>query len=261
MKKITFSLLILCASSLCTFAQSADTTDLNRINSIAKNPATPPEQLDNLVYKLRPFAENPDPQQAKLVLDTYRAISNQYGANNHFKQAYLVFQTYLAVKEKQALAEKNAMLEERHRTIAERRKKDEDAILSVQNKVEQLRSENGTLESHRIAFKRFFSFAVIGLSALFAAMLVSSGLKINSLRTNLQQSRKKILDLNRKATLGRMADGIAKSFRMSLEELKKMLDETRTSVQSSGAAKKELALKHADQSQKILSELDQNFKD
>ena len=259
MKHLRYCVLLIALLPLRSIAETADSTDLNHLNEMAKAPNLPPEQLDRIMSKLRPIAEHPNPSQEKLLLETYRTVATQYGANNHFKQAYQVFQSYLELKEHASLEEKNRALEDAQRSVADRRKKDDDAILSVQSKVGQLRTDNESLESHRVTFKRFFSFAVIGLSALFAAMLVSSGLKINSLRTSLAQSRKKILEMNRKATLGRMADGIRKSLKLSVMEMKRTIEELKSLFQKAGTSVDQEVQKQTDKVGKTLAELEQQI--
>lgn len=232
---LTFVLLLLLPLQVL-FSQEA--TNLQQINSAAKTQYVKPETLDQLLIRLRPLVENVPAGQEMLLMDTYRTIAGQYAVNNHFKQAYEVYQKYIAYKESYYSVEKGKALEAARQSVKQRNDADEIAAMDLHNQVQQLQIENDQLISKRANFKKYFSAGLIALTALFASILVGSGLKLNSIRVQLRQSRDRMKELHRISLLGACADGILENNEEKLTSLEtgieQIVTDTKT-MQPSGA--------------------------
>lgn len=185
-----------------------NTADLSQINASAKVLYVKAEALDQLMIRLRPLEANLPAGQEGLMMDTYRTISAGYAANNHFKQAYEVYRKYLSFKEQYYTKVKAKDLQSAQNSINQRKSADETAVLDLQNQVSQLQIENDQLISKRSNFKKYFSAGLIALTALFASLLVGSGIKLNSYRVKLKQSRERMKEIHRMSTLGAYAENI-----------------------------------------------------
>ena len=56
-------------------------------------------------------------------------------------------------------------------------------------------------------FKKYFSFGVILLSLVFAALLVNYGVKFNNLKTQIKENKDSMYASHRLATVGKFASG------------------------------------------------------
>jgi hypothetical protein len=230
MRKILFVQLLFLVLSASSYAQSME--DLRSINSRAKDSFIPPDKLDQLVNALRKYEENPLPDQDTLLLETYKVIVNSYMVNNHFKQAHQLFTRYLAYKEKMLAKDKADAINRVMNTVAERSRNDETEYRNLQNQVSELKKGNENLESRRLNFKRNFSFALIFLSAMFAVMLVGSGVKMMNLRSKLNQNRERMKSIHKSAVTGKYDEGLRNSLDASIANLESELKELKSVVKS-----------------------------
>ncbi len=209
--------MILLLWSFSGAGQSLD--ELQKINVAAKAQYIQPETLDQLMIRLRPFVEQPVTGQDSLLMETFTIIANNYTSNNHFKQAYTVYNQYLDYKQNYLIKEKNKAIITANTSVGTRRDKEEVELVDLQNKVHQLEIDIEELGAKRSGFKRYFSIALITLSAIFAAMLVSSGVKLNNMRSRLKQNRERMKEIHRVASIGSIAKGITSGLKTSMNSL------------------------------------------
>ncbi len=233
--KAKYLFIFLLITKLNSFAQNLD--ELQSINVKAKFQFVTPETLDRIMAGMRLYESNPVTGQDSLMLDTYNSVINGYMVNNHFKQAYETFNRYLTYKEKMLSDQKSKALADANQSVDGRQSKDDKEQVALQDKMTRLIAENVRLDSKRISFKRNFSFALIVLSALFAIMLVSGGIKLLNLRSELTRSHERMKEIHRNALSGRLSGGITGNFS--------------TAVSTIESDSKEL--------QQILKQQDQNF--
>lgn len=208
--------------------QSAE--DLQQINTAAKVIYVKAETLDQLMIRLRPLEANLPAGQEMLMMDTYRTIASGYASNNHFKQAYQVYNRYIAFKENFYRKEKANTLQAANNSIQQRKSADESSVMELQNQVSQLQIENDQLISRRSNFKKYFSAALIALTALFASLLVGSGIKLNNIRVKLKQSRERMKEIHRIATVGAFSKNIYPGTENILNQMDKDVEDIRSAV-------------------------------
>ncbi len=191
---------------------SQDTTavaDLQQVYAAAKNQNVPVEEFDRLSHTMRYFDTHPvSRDQEPVLLDTYRAIAAGYTANNHFKQAYGVYQKLLALKEDFLATEKSEAIAKANSQIKSIEQKDEDELLKVQNEIQQTQMDSEYLQSKRKSFKKYFSFIIVSLTALFAFLLLQASLKLSRIKSELSEGRNRLKLIHRVATLGQLKKGI-----------------------------------------------------
>lgn len=208
---------ILLLFSISGSGQSLD--ELQKINTVAKAQYVQPETLDQLMIRLRPFIEQPVVGQDTLLMETFTVIANNYTANNHFKQAYTVYNQYLDYKQNYLIKEKNKAIASGNGSVGTRRDKEEAELVDLQSQVRQLEIDIDELGSKRSGFKRYFSIALITLSAILAAMLVSSGVKLNNMRSRLKQNRERMKEIHRVASIGLISQGITSGIKANMISL------------------------------------------
>jgi len=217
---------LLCSTLLAGQIQAQDTTsvkDLQQINASAKNAYVKVEQLDQLQHDLNYFDEHPvtGPDRQQLLLDTYRTIANGYASNNHFKQGYGVYQKYLTIKEKFLAAEKTEAVAKSNKDIDEKQHQDSEEQVSIQSQVQQLQLDNDHLQSKRKSFKHYFSLGIIGLTVIFAFLLLQAGLQLNKIKQELKTGRERLMQTHRIASLGKLITGAREALSNALASLKK----------------------------------------
>ncbi|MCX6291872.1 MAG: hypothetical protein NT126_08920 [Bacteroidetes bacterium] len=238
MKKITV-LLLLFISLKSASAQDPvvpAVPDLLQINTAAKNTYIKTESLDVLQQQLRYFDEHPvtGKDQQQLLLETYRAVTNGYSINNHFKQGYVVFQKYLSMKEGFLAMEKAEVIKKMNQNIANQEKSDGDAFVSIQNSVQQLQTDNENLVSKRKSFKHYFSLGIIALTVIFAFLLLQAAVKLNKTRHDLKTGRERLMTIHRVAVLGRLKDGASAAILTILRNIHTLAGESITLLDQPG---------------------------
>ena len=214
-------LLILLLSVSGAAAQEMD--DLQTIYAKANEMYVTPESLDRLVHKLSQYEISNDQRQDSLLLDTYRSIAAGYLANNHFKRGYEVYMEYLSKKEKYLSLEKSIAIAKELSDAKDRQKNSDLTQSNLQDEVNTLENNYTALDSKRLLFKRGFSFIIIFLTALFAIMLVSAGIRMLTLRSQLKQSKDKIRKIHSLAVVGALEKGILPAFETNLPEISNLV--------------------------------------
>lgn len=233
MRKTVIAQLIFLLIASYSSGQGQSIEELRVVSSKVRDPFIKPEVLDQIMFNLRVYESNPLPDQDSLLLDIYRTVSNSYMANNHFKKAYQVFSRYLAYKEQMLANDKAASINSLMNKIGERSRNDENEYRDLMHQVSELREGNVILENRRLTFKRNFSFGLIFLSAMFAIMLVGSGIKMMNLRSKLNQNRDRMKAIHRNAVIGKYEDGVGNSLNDSLPELERQLKEFKAELKNS----------------------------
>ena len=123
MKKLVLTFFIIATPLIAVFAQSQE--ELQTMNNKSKFQFVRPETLDQLMIALRKFETEIERSQDTLLLDTYKNISSAYMANNHFKQAYEVYNKYLNRKEAMLSAYKSDVISKAIQSVSDRLQKNE----------------------------------------------------------------------------------------------------------------------------------------
>ena len=235
MKRIVAVLFFLIGLSAMVVAQAPD---LDRLISNITVPAPPVEALDQAAIQLHYFdSVSPTAEQEAKMLVAFKALSNGFAANVHYKQGYNVFQKYLTLKEKILAREKAQVISKLQGEYAQKDKADEDKVVSLQNEVAQLDLDTDGFLSKRSGFKNIFSIIIVILSMLFAASLFRSGMKLKNLNTETKENQEKLLENHRIASLGYLADGIPSAMKVNSESLKRSVSEA---IDLSGKGKTDL---------------------
>lgn len=213
-KKALLSLMLLYSIGV-TNAQSVD--ELQSINKSASALYVQPETLDQLMIKLRPYFEQPKAETDSLFMATLKVITTNYVANNHFKQGYQVYQQYVRFKEQRLKADLDASVNKANAAVAVRREREDAELGKLQNDEKQLQADIDGYKGKRSAFKTYFSIAIIILSMVVAAMLVSTGVKLNALSNRLKANRDRIKLIHRKAIIGSFSKGLLQSVKSNLD--------------------------------------------
>lgn len=205
--------------------------ELNEIHEAAKTLYVKPETLDRLMIRMRSIEANIPEDQKDLLLETYRIISDQYVANNHYSQAYQVQLKYTDLKEHYTANKFTNAVDTTRRSIQLRRTNDGTELMNLQNQVQQLQIDNDLLISKRLGFRKYFSLIIIILSSLFAIMLVRSAVRLYSIRNQLKENRESMKSVHRIAMIGSLGAGLAGKIRQdtinteeSSRELLKLLE-------------------------------------
>ena len=218
-------------SSLTASAQSPE--ELQAIYNNARVQYVKPEALDQLMISIRPFYTAPSPLTDSLLLETLKTISATYSSNNHFKQGLAVYNQFLQIKEEQLSRDKQKAIANANQSVSERYNREESELVGLQDQVRQLEIDIDMLGGKRSGFKRYFSIGLIALSALIAAMLVSSGVKLNNLRIKLRNNREHMKKIHRRSILGNFSTGLIASIKTNLHSLSNSGTHLKTLLQKS----------------------------
>lgn len=218
-KKFVLALLL----SVSTSAFSSSTEELQGIYNSAKAQYVQPETLDQLMIKLRPYFDAPNKETDSLFMATLDAITAAYVMNNHFKQGYQVYSRYVRFQEMHLKKDLDDAVNAANAAVNARREREDAELATLQNNVKELESDIAGYKSKRAGFKTYFSIAIIVLSTIIAAMLVTTGVKLNNLRMRLKQNRDRMKQIHRKAVIGNFSKGLIDSIRNNLALAKKSL--------------------------------------
>ena len=216
MKKIIFILTII--TFTCSGSNAQTMEELQSIYSKSRFQFVKPEALDQLMIELRKFEADPIRNQDTLLLETYKSISSAYMVNNHFKQAYEVFNKYIRRKEEMLSADKTVLINKAVNYFTAKQLSDEKEEMELRSTLNQLKDDNESLTSKRQSFKRNFSLALIILTSVFAIMLVSAGIKAFSIRSKLEQSRNRMKNIHRQAVIGNFSTSLIPNLSSILKE-------------------------------------------
>ncbi|MBL0103962.1 MAG: hypothetical protein IPP51_09535 [Bacteroidetes bacterium] len=230
MKRAILFLFLLAGFS--SFGQSP--ADLASINSRAKVLYIKPEAIDRLMIELRPFETMHGNGVDSLLMDTYRVLSKGYADNNHFRQAYDVYNKYLNYKAESLSLSRRSTINEKFGSISSRSSKDQADRLDKKNQFEQLQIDIDQLATKRKNFRRYSTFGIVALSILFAAMLVRAGVRFSNLRSKIQSDRTKMKSIQRMSVLGHFAQGYKDGLLASLTEIENSVLAFRPILKKSG---------------------------
>lgn len=239
---------VICIFLSVSVFSTAEAPDLNRLIANITVAAPPVEALDQAAYRLHYFdSVKPTPEQEKLMLVAYKALSAGYAANVHYKQGYHVFQKYLKLKEKILAAEKAAVIRELQNQYKAKDKADEEKVGSLQNEVTQLSNETKGYISKRSGFKNIFSIVIVALSMLFAVSLFRSGARIRNLTVETKANQDKLTENHRIASLGYLAMGIPNAIESNLKAIEKASGDALQLLQDANAREIKKALEEIKQ--------------
>jgi len=224
-------LFFLAIFSISVSAQDSTVVSLQQLNASAKSQYVPVETLDQVQHRLKYFDEHPvSKADQPLLLDTYNALAMGYSANNHFKQGYGVYQKLLSLKESFLSAEKAEAIANANSHVEEIQRKDEDELLRNQNEIRQLQTDSDYLQAKRKSFKKYFSFIIVSLTAVFAFMLLQGGIKLNKIKQELREGRDRLKTIHRVSMLGQLRKGILQSINTMFSSIKKLSEENSTQL-------------------------------
>jgi biopolymer transport protein ExbB/TolQ len=210
--------------------------NLREINSSAKELYIKPDALNSLMKRLKVIEKDIPAEDSELLLETYRIIADQYIANNHYSDAYDVYDRLITYKEAAVAAKFVSMIDSTKKNIEIKRLDDGTELMNLQNQVQQLQIDNDLLVSKRINFKKYFSFFIIALSAIFAIILMRSALKLIKIRAQLKENKEKMRSLHRISTLGSFARGMVNQSRQKAGQIEDLAQSIGTGLQSLASA-------------------------
>ena len=234
MKKITILLFTLLGSYFAI--QGQNISDLQQINSKSKTIYIKPEALDNLVISLRPFEIMHGRGIDSLMLDTYKNISKGYADNNHFKQGYEIYDRYINYKIEMLNQQKLSTISSAAQSINNRKKKDDAAQIVQQNNILELQNNIDNLSSNIISFKKIFTIVIIALALFIAGLLVSTNVKLNNLKKQIQDNKNQIKINHRLSTLGKFAKGFLKSNHEKIIEVENSILDIKSALKNSSSS-------------------------
>jgi hypothetical protein len=186
------------------------------------------------MIEIRPFESMHGNGIDSLLMDTYRTLSKGYADNNHFRQAYDVYNRYLTYKAESLTLNRRKTVNEKFASISSRSSKDQSDQLDKKNQYEELQIDIDQLATKRKNFRRYATFGIVALSILFAAMLVRAGVRFSNLRNKIQSDRSRMKTIQRLSVLGRFTDGYKKALNNVLSEMETMLQTLRPALKKSG---------------------------
>lgn len=251
MKKISWIVLLASLPAL-GYAQTLD--DLRALNAKSKTLYIKAEALDQLMIQFRPFESIHGNGMDSLVMDTYKTVAKGYSDNNHFRQAYDVYNRYLNYKSDFLANDRKQAISKAGGSIAERSSKDQSNQLDKKNQFEQLQIDNDQLSTKKRTFQRYSTFGIVALSILFAAMLVRAGIRYNNLKSSIKKDRARMLELQRLAVLGAYIDGYK-------ETLKRNLAESDAQAQKVRQGLKQITEKDADKASNLASSVSKSIQE
>ena len=216
---IVFSLSIInCQLSI------AQAPDLDAALKVAKAMYPQVDSLDRVTSRLHYFDTNaPSHDQQEKLMEIYKAISNGYAVNSHYKTGYEAFSKYLSIKEKKLAAEKDAAIAKEKAQYDQKDKNDAAEVSTLEEQVKQLDGDTNGLITKRSLFKKIFSVIIAFLSLLFAYSLFRSGVKMKDLRNETQADRDKVMHNHRIALIGSFSDGLNATITRNFAKLKQEL--------------------------------------
>ena len=237
-KKITLALLIALVSLL---ADAQNSEQLQQLANQSKTIYIKPDALDNLMIGLRPFKQIHGNGVDSLLIQAYVNISKGYSDNNHFKQGFDVYDSYINYKIDMLKMRKDSTIG--HAAAAINLKKDADKTeqMNLQNTVQQLQIDIDELSTKITSFKKYFSLLIIGLALIFAALFVSSGVKFNNLKKKISENKSLIKKGHRFAMIGVLQEGLSRASTKLIAEIENNIIELRNLLKlSKGNASKKV---------------------
>lgn len=237
-KKITLALLIALVSLQ---ADAQNTEQLQQLANQSKTIYIKPDALDNLMIGLRPFKQIHSNGVDLLLMQAYVNISKGYADNNHFKQGFDVYDSYINYKIDMLKMRKDSTISNAAAAINLKKDADKTEQMNLQNTVQQLQIDIDELSTKITSFKKYFSLLIIGLALIFAAIFVSSGVKFNNLKKKISENKSLIKKGHRFAMIGVLQEGLSRASTKLITEIENNIIELRNQLKlSKGNASKKV---------------------
>jgi|GEM_PF-6012760 len=206
MKKIIYIILIL--SVIPAMAQQ----DLQQLLGEVKNPYMKIDEIDAVVRNLKRIPANGlDTAQQKILFESYRLAAERYAGNNHFKQAYMLYDEYLGIKEKALAAEKAKLISATVSGNNEKQQHTIDAVKTLKAELDILEKNENQLQARSNNFIRNISLLVILLAVIFVLLFLRISWKLRKVKESLQENRTQLMGMEKAALIGRLHEQIEKS--------------------------------------------------
>lgn len=217
MKHIVPVVFFLCFFTCFAFASG----EIEQLNSAVKNSYLKPEKLDGLVSSLKSKSKGDlDSLNMELLFETYRLAANCYVANNHYKQALLLYKDYLVIKEKYLAQNRSREIENQVSSNNKANNTVNVNIANLRSEITELESNASLLKSRNLGFIRNAALIIILFSAIFTMLFFRLSWKLKSLKQIVSQLNNKILAEEKVALLGRFKDPVIANSTRQLEQTK-----------------------------------------
>ena len=195
--------------------------DITTIHSRAKDTFLKVEEIDGLAIALRRLQVSSLPADKQmLVFESYRLITDRYAANNHFKQAFLMYQDYLTLKEKSLTAEKKfAILHARDEST---RKQAELAsgIKNTAGEIDRLEHSKQQTETRNSIFIRNLVILLFLMGGVFAFLFARISIKVKRVNQEVRQYKTELFAMEKAALLGRIGNKVTGKSKQQAEVIR-----------------------------------------
>jgi len=216
MKKIIY-IILLAAVPSAGFSQS----DLQQLNTKVRNPFIKADEVDVVVSSLKKIqVSTTDTVQRGLLFETYRLSAERYAANNHFKQAYFLYQDYLSLKEKMLGAEKALLISQAVKSEDDQKQQTVDGIKTLKGEIAVLEKNEKAMQDREDSLIRNVSLLIILLTGLSLLLFLRISMKLKKVKAELLVARQQLLALEKTALLGRLKSQIEKSSRKHMDSIR-----------------------------------------
>lgn len=180
-------------------------SDLQQINSRLKNNFIKTEEVDQLIPALKKIPVDPNSgDQQKLLFETYLMATDRYASSNHFKQAYVLFQEYLSIKEKALAHEKAGIIKGEIESNTRKKLMTGVAIKNTGDELKILESNLKEATLRNSNFIRNMILVVILIAGIFAVLLLRISLKIKKLKDDIAGYKTDLMAMEKSALLGHL---------------------------------------------------------
>ena len=217
--KLSFLLAAMALLSIGVWAQGSASTE--QMLSTLKDPHAPAASVDALLPQLQALEKmeitNPDSQQ--VALEIFLQAAYAYARNFHFKQGLLVYQGYLAMKDKFYFLDKSAAVKG---LLAQNEKRQEELnseLTKKKNAVDQLNLDIESWNKLNGKFSRNYSLVVILITAVLALIFIRININTVRAKNNLRDNRDKMMERQRLASLGRFYEGSLAYMKSSAKQI------------------------------------------
>jgi hypothetical protein len=191
--------------------------DLLRMNTMVKNTFIKTEEIDSFLPELKKIVPaKTDSAQQQMLFETYQLAATRYEANNHFKQAYLLYLDYLLLKEKTLASRKANTIEG---TKSKFEKRQAEILLTVgglKNEIQALETNEANLQSRNKSFVRNIGLIIILFSGIFVMVFLRLTWKLKNINGEVKLCQKQLMAMEKTALLGTLKE------QLEINSLKRM---------------------------------------
>lgn len=192
--------------------------DLKGIHDKVVNPYMKVEELDVLVPALKRTMIDPvNTDQQKLLFETYRLITERYASNNHFKQAFLLFQDYLSLKEKFLSQEKAFIIREAAQSYAKKQQELNNDIKQTESEIAGLQSEMKQADNRNLLFIRNAVLLFLAMAAVFIFLFMRLSIKLQKAREEIRNYQGHLLLSEKMSLLGRLSQQVSMNSQQNMD--------------------------------------------